>query len=254
MLRATAILAACLAAGCSSTQHRSTLPELSSIGVTESLAQLGCGRIFDSRGRFLGSCFAIELGDHLVVTAHHVLEGAEGQLFVEGTPAEIVRLDRDADVAVMRARGHPLRELRLRTASLGEDAWAAGYVGGDVQWRDFPSEGVLLPHLLSQTGSAQRGVTSSGATVTRGSVSSLNASGRIQFDGGVQPGMSGGPLLGSDGAALGCLSHCTSWGNPGPWEHSVNASMARYARSAWIHALASGISSSDCPIDAPPRE
>jgi S1-C subfamily serine protease len=250
MLRISAVVAALLLAGCSVSSHQ-TQTSLSQVGIRDSLAPLGCGRIFDAAGRFHGSCFAIDIGEWLVVTAYHVVEDTSGQLYIEGVPAEIVRLDEAADLAVLRARGHPLRRLSLRTATLGEPAWALGYVGVDVEWEDSPSEGVLLPHLLSQTGSAQRGVTSSGATATRGSVSSVNAGGRIQFDGGVQPGMSGGPLLGADGRVLGCLSHCTAWGNGGLQQFSVNTTMARYARSAWIYSLARGVSSSDPALPAP---
>lgn len=262
MKRILAVVAACVLTGCTTTTHIRS--ELARLTHSDSLASVGVGRVFDSTGRFHGSCFAIQGG--LVVTAYHVLVGVDGDIFIEGVPAEVVRLDRKTDLALLRARGHPLRELRLRDAVLGEDSWSAGYVGVDLRIEEsaptLPSQGGVRSHpplprrgsaptLPSQGGGAQRGVTSSGATVSRGSVSSLNASSWIQHDGGVQPGMSGGPLIGADGAVLGCLSHCVPWGNSALGEFSVNTTMARYSRSAWIAELASDVRDSDPALPPP---
>lgn len=251
-----ALVASLALTGCAG-QMSSTSSQLSHIGFRDTLASLGCGRIHDACGTFHGSCFAIDIGSDLVVTARHVVVDTVGQLYVEGVPAEIVRLDERSDLALLRARGHPLRRLPLRVAHMGETAWAMGYVGVDVTWEEVPLGGVapngvlLLPHLLSQTGSAQRGITPSGATATKGSVSAMNAHSYIQFDGGVQPGMSGGPLIGEDGAALGCLSHCVSWGNSPMGDFSVNSPFARYARASWIYELAQGVRDDDPALSAP---
>ena len=212
-------------ASCSAPGLESRLAE---IRHGSTLRPIGVARVLDCRSAFSGSCFAVST--ELLVTAHHVVEGLQGPLTVDGRPAELVALDRELDLAVLRCPGHGLPVLRLREAALGEPARAAGYVGQEAVW----------------DGS---GWTGSGATVTAGTVSSVDAMGWLGFDGGAQPGMSGGPLLGADGAALGVLSRCLSWDSVG----SVNSSMARHARAAWVVRLLSDVRP-DSPALPPPPE
>lgn len=127
----------------------------------------------------IGSGFFLN-DEGLALTAAHVTTQAEFKVRLPNGkvyPAAVVRLNRDADVALVRVRGltgTPCLRLADNEPNVGADLYAIGAPGD--------------PNLSF--------------SLTRGIVSSLRTVKgfrRIQTDTPISPGNSGGPLLGADG-------------------------------------------------------
>lgn len=139
-----------------------------------------------------GTGFVYDTNGHLVTNAH-VVDGAEDieVYFFDGTiaRAEIVGLDRDSDIAVIRVEDVPAE--RLRPVAFGN------------------SEALVVGQATLAIGSPF----GEDWTLTSGIVSALNRSIRslgnfstgavIQTDTAINPGNSGGPLLNLNGEVIG---------------------------------------------------
>jgi len=119
---------------------------------------------------------------YLVVTAAHVV-GDESHVFVDGILSPIIIIDFDTDVAILRVEKfeHRWKVWKLATARQEESAKAVGYT-----WVNGPDEPLFL--------------------VYHGRVTSLDWWGFVSFDGGIFPGLSGGPLLNRHGQVIGVCS------------------------------------------------
>jgi S1-C subfamily serine protease len=136
----------------------------------------------------LGTCFSVD-GKGLIVTAAHVVENssrirvrlASGDLL----EAAAVKIDRANDVAILKVRASGLPFLRLSNSgpAIGQPVFTVGYP---------------LTDLLG-----------SEPKYTEGTISALsgpgNAPNRVQVSLPIQPGNSGGPLVGFDGYVLGVV-------------------------------------------------
>jgi len=134
----------------------------------------------------LGSGFVSSTG--YVVTAAHVIESETRPIFLatQGDltrdrmrPAKLVRLDRDADIAILDGGYTPPVGLlsELSPASTGDEAWVFGY------------------ELLG---------TRAVLRIARGSIGQ-RFEGAFQLDGTVQPGFSGGPVTTRGGRVVGIV-------------------------------------------------
>jgi serine protease Do len=128
-----------------------------------------------------GSAFFVNNTD--LVTARHVVDGCAKLTFADGTELELVAQHPTLDLALLSSprRSRDWIPLHLTgTAKLGQRIIALGY----------PLYGTLGTALNS----------------TRGNVSALSGIGddpsKITFTEPIQPGNSGGPLLGLDGSEL----------------------------------------------------
>lgn len=129
----------------------------------------------------------IASADGLVVTNHHVVEGAGASVEIELSNgdaylARVVAVDPDADLALLKVANRFPRYLRLATsqdARIGQDVYALG---------------------------SPRGLA---GTVTKGIVSARRRLAGVQFiqlDASVNPGNSGGPLILPDGRVVGVVT------------------------------------------------
>lgn len=137
------------------------------------------------RDRSSGSAFVIN-GEGLLVTALHIAEAARelSVTFPGGptVPASVVAADAEADLAILRVARTGLRALPLATPQ-------AMRQGDEVLVLGYPLASVLGNYDV---------------TVTRGIVSALRPElGMIQVDAAMNPGVSGGPVLNSQGEVIG---------------------------------------------------
>jgi len=137
-------------------------------------------------GRSAGTAFVVN-PDGLLVTALHVIEAArEVTVTFPGrttVPAEVVGLDPDNDLAVLRipVTGLPALAVAARLPRLAEEILVLG----------FPLVSLLGQYDL---------------TVTRGVISSLRPElGVLQIDASINPGVSGGPVITSSGEVVGVV-------------------------------------------------
>ncbi|MDR7416926.1 MAG: serine protease [Armatimonadota bacterium] len=136
--------------------------------------------------RAAGTAFVTH-SDGLLVTALHVIEAArEIRVTFPGratVPAEVVGVDPDNDVAVLRVPtvGLPALSVATRLPRLGEDIVVLG----------FPLVSLLGQYDL---------------TVTRGVISGLRPElGVVQIDASINPGVSGGPVVTPMGEVVGMV-------------------------------------------------
>jgi hypothetical protein len=168
----------------------------------------GIEPIYSARG-FIGSGFHV--GDSLIVTADHVIDG-ETNITVNGVTAEIVMRSPSYDIAVLRVPGYTGRAYSLADAKLGEPAFYRAYTS---------SYAVKGEQVIDQV-------------VTAGRISSLNLGGVIGYDGGLHPGMSGGPIFNAHGEVVAMGGSCMAWMTP-PFP-SPNSIMGRGVPASWIKA------------------
>ena len=132
-----------------------------------------------------GTAFFVSQSGHIVTNAH-VVEGCQAVRASPGGSLRKISTDEASDLALYVASEKPTSFVRLRGgrgARTGEPVVAVG----------FPLSGVL----------------SSDPIVTTGTISALSGLGndrrQIQISAPVQPGNSGGPLLGEDGSVVGVV-------------------------------------------------
>lgn len=177
MLRAVVASALVVSVGCASAPSRCSSP--AAFEAVDGTAWHAIHPISTQNG-FAGTAW--HAGDGLFVTASHLLTNAT-ELWVLGQPAEVVRVNPFDDLAVLRLPGHDGPSLELGRPEVGVRARARGY-----------------------TFSPPRRVQ------TTGTVSSLeHAAGRVLYDGGIQPGMSGSPVLDDHGRVLGVVLGSKPW-------------------------------------------
>lgn len=151
-------------------------------------------------GRFIGS--SVRIGENQLLTAKHVIEGRDDLQLFDGTPVEVVYVHPVADLALLYAADLAGPVYMLATAVRGEPVVAKGYIGY-------------------------------GATpiATHGHVSAVLPRKAI-YDGGIHPGMSGGPLLNSADEVVGICAHAIAWANAHP--ESVNPIMGFFTDPSLI--------------------
>ena len=120
-----------------------------------------------------------------IITNNHVVQDC-GEMRLNGKPVKVLAADKDIDLAIL-ATGKPRTEFaRLRGAR------------GDVLGESVVAVGFPLNDILSKS-----------PIVTNGVVSALKGMEEdghdLQFSAPVQPGNSGGPILGADGAVVGVV-------------------------------------------------
>lgn len=187
LLWAGALSAAVGLFGCATPSHSSesmfVLPRLTEVaGHPEKSQWSGIYRVF-AHGRFQGTAFRID--EHYAATAAHVIRGSNSNDFtLDDAAADLVMLNDSADVALFRSEALTGKTYTFAGADFLQRAFCVSYVGAD---------GFGWP------------------IVTSGRVSSPQVAGHIWFDGGVQPGMSGGPVFNDNGGVLGLVHSATYW-------------------------------------------
>ena len=142
-------------------------------------------------GRGIGSGFVYDAEGHIVTNNHVVEDGVRiTVVFLNGTslPAEIVGLDPDSDLAVLKVdpNGVALKPLKLGDSTslrVGERIMAVG--------SPFGLQGTVTAGIVSQKGRLLETVRGYGIP------------GIIQIDAAINPGNSGGPLLNMKGEVVG---------------------------------------------------
>jgi len=138
-----------------------------------------------SSGTRVGSGTGFFVAPAIVVTAHHVIAGCRTLRLDDGTGLILIRGDRANDLALLRAARPRAVWLPLsaRSGRLAETVYALGYPYGD-----------LLSGRLA---------------VTSGTLSALPSPAdpvpMLMISAPVQPGNSGGPVLGTDGGVIGVV-------------------------------------------------
>lgn len=174
----------------------------------------GVVRIGNTVQTFMGS--GVWVSPTLIVTARHVVAG-QSVVLVDGRPADLVAVDADNDIAVLQILDAPPHVFyHVAAPVLGEVADAREYFG------EFANGDIFGTPIQ-----------------TRGYVTTLTAHGRfVGYNGGIQPGMSGGPLFNLKGEVIGVTSHAIPWGNG---MAAPNATMGFYAPGDAIQALIDSI-------------
>ena len=195
-VHASALIAAAFLAGCS-TPRPLVLPEGSSYVSIDADGWKSILRVGNAYDPFVGTCWAIAPG--LFATAAHVPAG-ETALTVDGCPAELVHYDGPNDFAILRCRDR----------------------------MDVPALSVNIQPMIGIRARA-RGYTNGGGrpVQTTGTISCVAWSdGFVGYDGGIQPGMSGSPVLDDEGRVLGIVSSAFAWHELNPWT-APNPTMGR---------------------------
>jgi serine protease Do len=190
------------------------------------------GRERSYTSQSLGSGF-VWSSDGIIVTNNHVVEGASriSVLFSDGTqtPASLIGVDPDSDLAVLRVKNGKLTAAPIGTSSdlmIGETVVAVG--------NPFGLSGTVTTGVVSALG---RSVPSkeAGRTFTD----------FIQTDASINPGNSGGPLLNIEGKVIGinvaiyAQAQGIGFAIPVDRAKKVIQDILRYGQvhSAWIGAV-----------------
>lgn len=141
-----------------------------------------------------GTGFVIDQQGH-IITNYHVVQGAQEIVvnFLDGTivRADVVGLDPDSDIAVIRANNVPVE--RLRPIQFGDSN--ALIIGQQV---------LAIGSPFSQRWTMTAGIVSAlERTITGLSTQRFSIGGVIQTDAPINPGNSGGPLLTLSGQVVG---------------------------------------------------
>ena len=158
---------------------------------------------------FIGTGFHV--GDSLIVTAAHVIVG-EPVVFVGNVTADIVMCSPVFDIAVLYVPGYAGRAYTVADAKLGEPAFYRAYT--------------LLPKIAGKSTVDQ--------VVTAGRISSLRLGEAIGYDGGIHPGMSGGPIFNARGEVVAMGISVMAWISPP--SSTPNSIMGRGISASWITA------------------
>lgn len=153
-------------------------------------------RIFDSenaRSFGTGSGFVIDYAGHIVTNAHVANGGSKFDIYFDGgddsVAATLLDIDECADIAVLLlddpGAAHSFLQWSATPAEIGETIYAAGYPGGVAELR-------ATQGLVRNTGLR--------AFTDWASVQHV-----IDHTAFVEPGNSGGPLLGASGEVLGIV-------------------------------------------------
>ena len=194
------------------------------------------------QGQATGSGFVVS-PDGLVVTNHHVVEGASQVSVVVGTdkqarPAQVVADDPSRDLALLKVdtAGQKLPTLSLDDSSkvgVGDATYAIGAPFGLDQTLTSGIVSALDRDLQSP----------SGATI----------SGAIQTDAAINPGNSGGPLIDEDGKVIGVNSQIASASQNGEEGGNVGIGFAIPSNTVKTF-LAEAKSGSLAPQEQQPQE
>lgn len=195
---ALCLIGAAFLAGCSVTPSPIVvLPEGSGYLSVADDGWVSIFRVGNAYDPFVGSCWAVAPG--LFATAAHV-PADEAALTINGCPADLILFDGPNDFAILRCPGMAATPvLTINPAPVvGIRARARGYTNG---------------------GGRQ--------VQTTGTVSCVAWSdGFVGYDGGIQPGMSGSPVLDDAGRVIGCVSSAYSWHELNAWS-APNPTMGR---------------------------
>lgn len=181
MIRTLAITSIVALAGCS-TPRPVVLPEGRGYTQVEDSGWQSILRVGNAYDPFIGTCWAFAPG--LFATAAHVPAG-ESTLTIAGHTAELILFDGPNDIAVLRCLAlADVPPLVLNTdPAIGIRARARGYTNGGGR----PIQ-------------------------TTGTISCVAwTDGFVGYDGGIQPGMSGSPVLDDEGRVLGIVSSAFAW-------------------------------------------
>lgn len=173
-------------------------------------------RVGNAYDPFVGTCWCIAPG--LFATAAHV-PADEAVLRIEGHDAELVAFNGPDDFAILRCPAlAQVRPLDLNLSPLvGVRARARGYTNGGGR-----------------------------PVQTTGTISCTSWSdGFVGYDGGIQPGMSGSPVLDDEGRCLGIVSSAFAWHETNPFS-APNPTMGRLVDISKVRTILAGL-----PPDAP---
>src|SRR5512142_1352668 len=219
------------------------LPAVVNIQTESTIRRREADPFFDPFGFFGGGTYTAQAlgsgfvwsGDGIIVTNNHVVEGASHITvnFQDGTqtPATLIGVDPDSDLAVLRVNAKGLAAASIGTSSdlmIGETVVAVG--------NPFGLSGSVTTGVVSALG---RSVPSKeqGRTFTD----------FIQTDASINPGNSGGPLLNIEGKVIGIntaiYANAQGIGFAIPVDRAkkVIQDLLRYGQvhSAWIGAVTS---------------
>lgn len=196
MIRPLAIASILALAGCVSPRPV-VLPDGPGYSQVEADGWRSILRVGNAYDPFLGTCWAVAPG--LFATAAHVPAG-ESALTIAGHTAELILFDGPNDIAVLRCLAlADVPPLVLNTdPAIGIRARARGYTNGGGR-----------------------------PVQTTGTISCVAwTDGFVGYDGGIQPGMSGSPVLDDEGRVLGIVSSAFAWHELSPFS-APNPTMGR---------------------------
>ena len=202
--------AAAFMAGCS-VNRPVVLPEGSGYVSVDDTGWQSILRVGNAYDPFLGTAWCVAPG--LFATAAHVPAG-EDALTVGGYAADLIYFDGPSDIAILRCRAAIVPPLELNlTPVVGIRARARGYTNG---------------------GGRQ--------VQTTGSISCVAWSdGFVGYDGGIQPGMSGCPVLDDEGRVLGIVSSAFAWHELSPFS-APNPTMGRLCDISKVLSVVTSLS------------
>ena len=192
--------------GCSNIYHN-----LDHRDTTKTIHDLGVVPIHVDQG-FIGSGFAIS--DHFIVTANHVIM-TNYHYYVNDIPVTVYKQDPVNDIAILYIEKHHFKILKLADPLLTQNVYAAGYIGYNQTY--YP-------------------------IICGGRITSIDFNNRILSNCGLQPGMSGCPLLNDNGDVVGVTTSCMVWDEYDILKQFPNTSMSIFTKSEKITQLLTVVS------------
>jgi len=162
---------------CSTPYQRQTSSLPVNIDPSNTLADIGIVVISAEDEKQIREGSGFNISSRFVLTAYHVAGNAK-TIRINGVEAILVDCSPGDDWAILEVPNQKTKGkiYKLAEAVLGEPAWGAGYI---------------------------RPLFKSIEVMTHGYVTSTNAEGKVLYNGGLQSGLSGGPLINSNGEAIG---------------------------------------------------